>query len=546
MSNVTPPAPTSQLPPPQVLPTATVTLPPPDLAQLALGAKLDALILTMTSKGLVEVDTNLGKLQLQTGFPLQKGAPLQLQLISKGNQFQFLITAIGGKPPSLVSRTSTAGLTGSPGSSAQSGNAAPGTAAQATNPAPVSLLTGTKTTVTLLRTAATGNAGTSSQTGTSTSTASIAGVATSPKSTTSAAGKSSAGHSQSSPTNTTNKSAQSSTIQSGSLSGTQPGLKVPAGSRFSAQITSVIPANQMRNGGGIPNAGPTSFSAGQIMTGVVVGKTNSHHPIINTHAGPVSIITPSALPPGTTISFQILAAAPNSTSLSEHAVIERAGTVILETKGWPVLDETVDILNQTTPSIAQQLINSALPRPDSALTANILFFIAALRGSEIKNWLGDAPIRALERIRPNLASRLGDEFQQIAKLSDDDAGKDWRAIPIPMLNGSEIEQIRLFMRRKPRKEDDSPETRFIIDMDLSNMGRIQMDGLIVQEKKKFDLIVRLERQLTPSQENDIREIFVKSSELTGVSGGLTFRTSPPDFTEITVNSANDTGLGLIV
>ena len=116
-----------------------------------------------------------------------------------------------------------------------------------------------------------------------------------------------------------------------------------------------------------------------------------------------------------------------------------------------------------------------------------------------------------------------------------------------MLNGSEIEQIRLFMRRKRRDDDDTgPETRFVIDVDLTRMGRIQMDGLIIEDKKRFDLIIRTENRLTSKIENDIRTIFINANEMTGTSGGLVYRAAPPDFIEISSDVADDDGLGLIV
>ncbi len=542
MSSVTPPVPVTLPPPAPALPTATVPAPPPALAELNIGAKLDALILSMTTKGLVDVETRLGKLQLQTGFPLPKNAQVQLHLISKGAQLQFLITAISGKSPTAALRNQAAPSANTPTSLSQPGSAPSGNAAQPAGAVPVSLLAGTKTTATLLRTANFENLNSA--------------TAANPSSPTPAKG-SVAGQILSSSGMTKAAQGQASTSASPTPAGAtapgqntavaQHGESVSAGSRFMVRITSVIPTSQMGSGGGIPGGGPASLTGGQSLTGVVVGQTSSHHPIVNTQAGQLSIVISSPLPPGTTVSFQILSPAPNTAQKVDHAVIERAGSVIMETKSWPTLNESLNLLDQSSPAIAQQVAGAVMPRPDSALTANIIFFLAALRGSEIRNWLGDAPIRELERLRPATAARLGEEFQQISKLSDEESGRDWRAIPIPMLNGSEIEQIRLFMRRKAQDEDnDNPETRFIIDMDLSQIGRIQLDGLIIQGKKRFDLIVRTDNPLTSKIESDLRAIFSQSNEQTGVSGGLSFRSAPPSFTEISTDTMDDDGLGLIV
>ena len=542
MSSVTPPVPS---PPPlqvQGLPTATLNAPPLELTQLNIGTKLDAIVLSLISKGAVDIETTHGNLQLQTYLSLPKGAAIQLQLIGKGSQLQFLITAIGGKTPMAFLRTPGLGPQG-PGTSL--GNAVtPPTG----NANPVSLLAGTQTTATLLRAISPGLPGTPGASGGPVP-STVVGTSAHPATALTPAG-SATGQGLTADALNTAKTivGQSASHQPGSSTPSQQTPEIPAGSRFGVRITNIIPANQLGSGGGLPSTSSTSFLPGQSITGVVVGQNNTHHPIVQTHAGPIAIITPSSVPIGTTIAFQILSALPESAGRAQHAVIGRTGSIIMETREWQHLNDAFKLLSDSNPAIAQQVMNSALPRPDSALTANILLFIAALRGSEIRNWFGDAPARALERLRPGLAARLSDDFSQIARLSDDNAGGDWRSIPVPMLNGPAIEQVQLFMRRKRRNsdEDSAPETRFVIDVDLRQIGRIQMDGLIIQEKKSFDLIFRSEDHLTPRIQNDIRTIFTNANELTGTSGGLVFRAAPPDFVEISSETVNDDGLGLIV
>ena len=86
-------------------PTAQITTPPPDLQRLAVGAKLDALVLQGMSKGLAEIDTLFGKLQLSTNFPLRAQTNLQFQIIGKFPLMQLLITSVQGQSPQTVLRT---------------------------------------------------------------------------------------------------------------------------------------------------------------------------------------------------------------------------------------------------------------------------------------------------------------------------------------------------------------------------------------------------------------------------------------------------------
>jgi len=543
MSSVTPPV--SSPPPLQVqgLPTATLNAPTLELTQLNIGAKLDAIVLALINKGAVDIKTAHGNLQLQTSLSLPKDAAIQLQLIGKGSQLQFLITAIGGKTPMAFLRTPGLGPQG-PGTNS-SNTVIPPT----DDAAPIKLLTGTQTTATLLRAVSPGLPGGTPGAPGGPAPSTLVGTSAPPAAQLPPAGTTTGQGLGASALNAARTIVgPPASHQPGNSTPSQQTSEIPAGSRFGVRITNIIPATQLGSGGGLPSTGSTSFLSGQSVTGVVVGQNNTHHPIVQTHAGPVAIITPSPVPPGTTITFQILSALPESVGRAQHAVIGRTGSIIMETREWPHLNDALSLLSDSNPAIAQQIMNSSLPRPDSTLTANILLFIAALRGSEIRNWFGDAPARALERLRPGLAARLSDDFRQIARLSDDNAGGDWRSIPVPMLNGPAIEQVQLFMRRKRRDndEDSTPETRFVIDVDLSQIGRIQMDGLIIQEKKSFDLIFRSEDHLTPKIQNDIRTIFVNANELTGTSGGLVFRAAPPDFVEISSETVNDDGLGLIV
>lgn len=414
--------------------------------------------------------------------------------------------------------------------------------------APVKLTIGSETTATLLRTSAISTPGTAqpgtgptgAQAGTTTPKG-IPGSIYSGKPTTTAPGSPST-HAPTGTGGTSQTSAQTATASS------QTNVTIPAGTRFNVRITGVIPASQLASGGGIPNTGSTFLTPGQSITGVVVGQSGTHHPIVQTHTGPISIAIPSPIPTGTTLTFQLVSMVSEAKNSTQHAMIGRAGSIIMETREWQALDDTVRLLRENNPAVAGQIVNAALPRLDTTLAANIIFFIAALRGVEIRNWFGDAPARALQRLRPELFSRLSDDFSQIAKLSDDSSG-EWRSIPVPLLSGKEIEQIHLFLRRNQHDDEEDEEvteTRFVVDVNLSRIGRFQMDGLIVQEKKKFDLIIRTEDRLTPKIENNIRDIFMNAAELTGNTGGLTFRAAPPDFTEITPDSADTGDLGLVV
>ena len=100
-----------------------------------------------------------------------------------------------------------------------------------------------------------------------------------------------------------------------------------------------------------------------------------------------------------------------------------------------------------------------------------------------------------------------------------------------------------------KKEEEEnrmgPGTRFVVDVNLSKLGHMQLDGFVQDGTKHFDLIVRTDARLSNEVQNGIRSVFEGANETTGVTGGLTFQSAPANFVDTTKNSVGD-GLGLMV
>ena len=214
---------------------------------------------------------------------------------------------------------------------------------------------------------------------------------------------------------------------------------------------------------------------------------------------------------------------------------------LLRTRSWPAFEEAMGVLRETNPQAALQMVNTVLPRPDAALAANIMQFLLGIRGGELAAWMGEGPLRILQREKPDLANRLRDDFRAMGRIGEETVG-DWRALPVPAANGAEIQQIQLLMRRVGGDEDDDEEnaesgTQFIVDVDLTRMGRVQLDGIVQEGRKRFDLVIRSKQRMNDTVQNDIRAIFADAQELTGTNGGLRFQSAPPKFVDVTSDTA---------
>jgi hypothetical protein len=174
--------------------------------------------------------------------------------------------------------------------------------------------------------------------------------------------------------------------------------------------------------------------------------------------------------------------------------------------------------------------------------------LAALRGGDLKGWMGDGPLRILERQRPELASRLRDDMGQLSRqITDPDTG-DWRMHAIPYMNNEEIDRIRLLVRDQDSSEDEDTygdNTRFVIDLNLSQLGHLQIDGLVGNGGKRVDVVVRSDEALSSQMRDDIRALYANAIEVTGVEGSVGFHAAPAKFINIPEQptSAND---GMVV
>ena len=96
------------------------------------------------------------------------------------------------------------------------------------------------------------------------------------------------------------------------------------------------------------------------------------------------------------------------------------------------------------------------------------------------------------------------------------------------------------------KEFEEDASRFIIDVKLSNLGQIQLDGLIKSKGQHFDLFVRSKEPFAKSMRRDLSNIFFESIDLVGISGNLVFQ-AEARFIEIPhPKFAPHDGVGLVV
>lgn len=267
-------------------------------------------------------------------------------------------------------------------------------------------------------------------------------------------------------------------------------------------------------------------------TGVVAGTSAQGRPLLQTPVGLLAIQVRAPLPIGAQFTIELLS--PHQSPLTIGARPEP----IPLTQTWPYLEEALQLLPEnaapatTAGGTASAAAPGQIPRPGPNLTSSVLFFLSALSGGNAGTWLqGLLTSRGRESIegqgRGDLLTRLMQDFTQLGRLTDV-AGPDWRFVPIPLYDGNQLHQLRLFLRqhRKPpddERDDRAEATRFIVEVRLSQLGDLQLDGLIKQ--KRFDLMLRTRQALPPSMRQRITEIFGSANSAAGYLGNVGFQAS---------------------
>lgn len=218
---------------------------------------------------------------------------------------------------------------------------------------------------------------------------------------------------------------------------------------------------------------------------------------------------------------------------------------------WPAIEEVLQSLARNAPQAAQSILN-VTPSPSSPaqMSPAILFFVAAVRGGDIAQWLGDKAQNILKLQKSTKAlSKLGSESQMLGRVSSETFSQDWRAMNIPMLWQGDLHKVALYYKHDREQSDDEQSkinsTRFVFDLTLENMGNVQLDGLFRPQSEagtRLDLVVRTEEIFSKATQGEMRRLYASALRDSQVTGELSFQNQPDSW--VTINAKHHDGLSV--
>lgn len=280
-----------------------------------------------------------------------------------------------------------------------------------------------------------------------------------------------------------------------------------------------------------------------VLRGTVAGSTPQGQPILATRQGMLALNVPASLPPGAKVTAA-LADLAQATQAAAPTLPGAPGP--LGDRDWPAMRQLMATLAASDPALAKSML-ATMPQPNRKLTAALGFFLAAMRGGDARGWLGDDASSALDRAgRRDLLDRLEKDFEGLRREAAEPLPGDWRSYTIPLMDSTGPKPIKLHVH--PLKEDEEgdgkprgkPGSRFLIDLDLSRFGPMQLDGLV--RPNHFDLILRSHAALPPELRVELIQVFADSVRAVGYSGGLSFQSGARSWVKLT--RAGQAGLGV--
>ncbi|NBX86577.1 MAG: hypothetical protein EBQ80_05025, partial [Proteobacteria bacterium] len=233
---------------------------------------------------------------------------------------------------------------------------------------------------------------------------------------------------------------------------------------------------------------------------------------------------PTPLPIGTTLNLQItnnansLVASLLGFTLPANA--QRAHTLTQLSQHWPALQQGLQLLEKSAPQVAQALKNN-LPNLAN-LAPGLLNFTQALAQN--------SPELAFTQQAATLMRSMGADptqnLQQLQQLQQRPEDGSWRGTLFPYIENptDNPRQGGFFWRREESTDPRAPTpTRFIIQLEMSNLGPLQLDGLVAYPQCLLKL--RQNTPPSPTFTQQIQELTANLFEQYGLTGGLTVETT---------------------
>lgn len=215
------------------------------------------------------------------------------------------------------------------------------------------------------------------------------------------------------------------------------------------------------------------------------------------------------------------------------------GPDFFRAENWSILQDAIETIAQVQPSLAQAIVASVpSPAQPTQMMPSILFFMAAIKGGNLGEWIGEKGLKILESSGSDkLLSQIKTESQVMARLGSDTQGAEWKSYALPLGHEGDMFKMALHVRDDGGRNNADTDknahdtTRFIFDLKLPRMGALQLDGLFQNalhsqnsSQGQLDVVLRTENHFSKAMRQEMRKIYASAMEKSRLYGELHFST----------------------
>ena len=247
--------------------------------------------------------------------------------------------------------------------------------------------------------------------------------------------------------------------------------------------------------------------------------------VLSTSLGDIFTQTPIKLPEGTKLQVVLKELLSQPQGAEPYLQELDAGRKLLEglispkqifepkTPNLPAQDllKVLEPLKQNQTALHQQ-ITAHIPTEGAKMLSNMVSYMKAASSGNLSDWLGQTTVEKLQL--------LGAEGQETLQRLTDFVVQNrqetplWRQVEIPFLSGGLISKIRVAIKKNQDEEEQNKDqkrpnggTRFVIDTSFSRLGDFQFDGFSLKQERRFDLIIRTQKEQPQGLIAEIMRLF---------------------------------------
>lgn len=275
------------------------------------------------------------------------------------------------------------------------------------------------------------------------------------------------------------------------------------------------------------------LTTGMIVQGTLTGQTEQGQPLLTLTAPPemagqqaaLTLANPTALLPlGAGLTIRVGdALTATILGLTLPAQTQAAYTVGTIGARWETLHQGLQALQSQAPTLAEHL-RASLPQL-SNLLPGLIAFTNALKTNDPEKAFDREAARLLKAMGIDLSSDIS-QLSQLQQRPGPHTDTQWRGTLFPYVEapGEDPHQGGFFWRREKSDDPRAPTaTRFVVEVDMSAIGALQLDGLVTYP----DIWLKL-RRTTPPEDGfteNLQSLVTQLLQSYGLGGGIAVETT---------------------